>query len=267
MLIRRVSPQNLVWYESALLQSAGVAHAFSTRLGGVSLRPFDSLNLGNPSGCEIQDSQADIEENYRRLLAAIGLAGHALLKVRQVHGNQVVVAQSSEPLTASADAIVLNHDGPVASVRVADCVPVLLATADGSAVAAVHAGWRGTVGGIVAVATAKLRQLRPGQPIVAAIGPCIGPDAFEVGPEVLAQFVDVFGCNAPIRRRPDGKGYVDLPGALRRQLRADGLSDEQIDSTDRCTFRDAAEFFSHRRDNGITGRMAAVISTRPQAIA
>jgi copper oxidase (laccase) domain-containing protein len=91
--------------------------------------------------------------------------------------------------------------------------------------------------------------------IVAAIGSCIGFDAFEVGPEVLAEFIHV-------RRRDDGKSYVDLRGEIRSQLIGAGLRDEDIDTTDRCTFRDADEFYSHRRDKGITGRMAALISPR-----
>jgi copper oxidase (laccase) domain-containing protein len=98
--------------------------------------------------------------------------------------------------------------------------------------------------------------------VIAAIGPCIGFDNFEVGPEVLEQFAQKFGAAAPIRRRDDGKGYVDLRAAIRRQLLAAGVAENQIDSTDRCTFRDAEEFYSHRRNQGITGRMAALISPR-----
>ena len=95
---------------------------------------------------------------------------------------------------------------------------------------------------------------------VAAVGPCIGFDAFEVGPEVLEEFEKAFGPSAPVRRRADGKGHVDLRRAIHAQLLKAGLREDRIDSTDRCTFRDAGEFFSHRRDHGVTGRMAALIS-------
>jgi len=100
---------------------------------------------------------------------------------------------------------------------------------------------------------------------VAAIGPCIGPDAFEVGPEVLEAFEQRFGAAAPIRRRSDGKGSVDLQAAVRQQLIDAGVPEARIDGHDRCTYRDAAEFYSHRRDNGVTGRLAAVIGARGTA--
>jgi hypothetical protein len=100
---------------------------------------------------------------------------------------------------------------------------------------------------------------------IAAIGPCIGPEAFEVGEEVLAQFRNVFGVNAPIHSRPDGKGTVDLRRAVHMQLLAAGLAPESIDQTDRCTWIHREEFFSHRRDQGVTGRMAAVICAKAAA--
>jgi hypothetical protein len=98
--------------------------------------------------------------------------------------------------------------------------------------------------------------------IVAAVGPSISGEAFEVGPEVLSEFDRVFGAAAPVMHRPDGKGLVDLRHAIRMQLNAAGVTDDRIDFTDRCTYRDADEFFSHRRDKGITGRMAAIIGVR-----
>ena len=159
-----------------------------------------------------------------------------------------------------ADALVGDDAARVLSVRVADCVPILIATDDGRTVAAVHAGWRGVVG---AVAPAALREMRadPGR-CVAAIGPSIGFDAFEVGGEVLDAFRQAFGPQALVRRRGDGKGHVDLREAVRRQLVAAGVPDDRIDGTDRCTVRDRDEFFSHRRDNGVTGRMAAIIGAK-----
>jgi YfiH family protein len=150
---------------------------------------------------------------------------------------------------------------------VADCVPVLLSTPDGRTVAAVHAGWRGVVAGVVLRAAEAVRRLRAGGadgPLFAAIGPSIGFDAFEVGPEVAAVFAERFGGDAAALLKPSrnsGKSLVDLRSALRLQLRSVGLPAEAIDTTDRCTHRDADEFFSHRRDNGVTGRMAGLIGT------
>jgi hypothetical protein len=96
--------------------------------------------------------------------------------------------------------------------------------------------------------------------VVAAIGPCIGFESFEVGGEVLDEFSRAFGSDAPIRRRDDGKGHVDLREALRRQLLEAGVAELRIDTTDRCTYTHVEEFFSHRRDKGITGRMAAFVA-------
>ena len=274
MLQRQTTADGIVFNASPLLRAAGVPHAFSTRAGGVSPPPFDSMNLGNPNGCDARDDYENVWANYRRLQAAAGCgAERELCRVHQVHGGGVVRARPGRPFdtAAKADAIVGDDPARVLSVRVADCVPVLLATADGRAAAAVHAGWRGVIAGVVAAAVGELLALRDGLPehtaasLLAAIGPCIGGGAFEVGPEVLAEFDRAFGAEAPARRRPDGKGYVDLRAAVRLHLVRAGVADGQIDTTDRCTHRDADEFFSHRRDNGVTGRMAAIISPAPAA--
>ncbi|MEA2735414.1 MAG: purine-nucleoside/S-methyl-5-thioadenosine phosphorylase / adenosine deaminase, partial [Humisphaera sp.] len=157
------------------------------------------------------------------------------------------------------DAMVTEDVTKILAVRVADCVPVLLATDDGTRVAAVHAGWRGVIASIVPVAVDRLKT-RERTNVVAAIGPAISYEAFEVGMEVIEQFRQQFGSDAPVRVRADGKGHVDLRAAIAFQLRRVGIPSENIDMSDRCTFRDAGEFFSHRRERGVTGRMAALIS-------
>lgn len=265
VLIRRVSETGVVYYASALLEGAGVPHAFSTRLGGLSPAPFDSMNLGNPSGCALQDESDRIRANYDRLQAAIGCGERTRCWVHQVHAAGVAVVEPGREFSGEvkADALVGADPDRVLAVRVADCVPVLMATADGTCVAAIHAGWRGVVAGVVPEAIRALRNLGFAQPLLAAIGPCIGYDAFEVGDEVLADFERVFGADAPLRRAGGGKGYVDLREAIRRQLIAGGVEDSRIDTTDRCTYRDHAEFFSHRRERGVTGRMAALIRAVP----
>lgn len=264
MLERQTSPDGIATYVSPLLRQAGVPHAFSTRIGGKSPKPFDSMNLGNPSGCEIQDTSERIRENYRMLLSAVALGGRELVWVHQVHGGRVLRVRAGEEHdnNAKADALVGDDPARVLSVRIADCVPVLLAGEDGSVVAAVHAGWRGVVAGIALEAIREMNGVRdlPARRLIAAIGPAIGFDAFEVGGEVLDEFRRAFGQDAPVRVVENGKGRVDLREALRRQLLEAGLQPERIDDTDRCTYRDADEFFSHRRDKGISGRMAAVIA-------
>lgn len=269
-MLERRRQDNVVYYASPLLAAIGVPHAFSTRLGGVSSAPFDSMNLGTVGTGDsgVQDPVENIRANQRRLRATIGREDREACNVHQVHGNGVLTARPGEPFAngQKADAIVSDDPGRVVSVKYADCVPILLASPNGQAVAAVHAGWRGVIAGVLPTAVAKLADVgrcRAAE-LVAAVGPCIGFEHFEVGPEVLEAFVARFGGDAPIRRVGE-KGRVALAEAVRRQLVEAGLSADRIDMTDRCTFRDADEFFSHRRDRGVTGRMAAFIGPRGAA--
>jgi YfiH family protein len=266
MLQRHTSPTGVVTYISPLLSQLGVPHAFSTRLGGISQKPFDSLNLGNPNGCAIQDVTDHIRRNYRLLQQAAGCAERELLYLHQIHGAKVVRVTRDHPHdnNLKGDALVSDDPARVLSIRVADCVPILLSSDDGRTVAAVHAGWRGVIAGVVIAALDEMnrRSDLPARRVVAAIGPSIAFAAFEVGHEVIDEFERTFGPDAPVRRRADGKGYVDLRGSLIRQLRSAGVPENQINTTDCCTYAHADEFFSHRRDQGITGRMAAIIAPR-----
>jgi len=260
----------VVFYASPLLSEIGVAHGFSTRLGGMSPPPFDSLNLGNPNGCDVQDDWPRIHDNYRIFQQAIGCPDLSRCWIHQVHGGDVAIVKSGAGFTngIKADALVGNDPARALAIRVADCVPILLATRDAATVAAIHAGWRGIIADVIPHAVEQLRA-RSGSadasPFAAAIGPCISVDAFEVGNEVLAAFVEKFGDHAPIRPATEDKGHVDLRAAAHLQLLRAGLTADRIDTTDRCTFRDAGEFFSHRRDRGVTGRMAAIIAPRSGA--
>ncbi len=164
-------------------------------------------------------------------------------------------------VSSRADAIVSGDGRRSISVRIADCVPILISSGDGRAVSAVHAGWRGVVANVIAAAVDRLGSLYNALPksLIAAIGPSISAPMFEVGPEVVAEFRKVFGNDLPIESATGGKGNVDLRRAVQLQLLACGVRGENVDTTDRCTATHEKEFFSHRRDHGITGRMAAVI--------
>jgi purine-nucleoside/S-methyl-5'-thioadenosine phosphorylase / adenosine deaminase len=249
----------VVYYASAQLEAIGVRHAFSTRIGGVSPPPFDSLNLGNPSGVALQDDYQRIWENYARLQSCIGCGAEPPIRVHQVHGNDVAEVRLGDDfnMDCKADAVVSRDCRRAISVRTADCVPILLSSNDGRTVAVVHAGWRGIVAGVIPAVVKRIG--RPPADLMAAVGPCIGCAAFEVGPEVLAAFEKVFGPRPPISGRIGGKGHVDLAAAARIQLLDCGLEPSRVDATDRCTATHGAEFFSHRRDHGATGRMAAII--------
>ena len=253
---------------SPTLAARGIPHCFSTRIGGVSAGMFDSLNLGNPSELpkDRRDPPEHIRENFRRIFAAIGCDDRSLAEVHQVHGAEAAWASGPRPSPETpdpkADAILTNDPSLIVAIRVADCTPVLLATPDGKMVGAVHAGWRGVIAGVLPRAIAAMRE-RGASELLAAIGPCIGPDHFEVGPEEAAEFARVFGPDGASRIVRPGIGdrsMVDLKGALRRQLLSAGVQD--LDISPHCTFRDAQLFYSHRRERGLTGRSAALIGPR-----
>ena len=239
---------------SSLLNSLeGVVHGFTTRRGGVSAPPCDSLNLAWDRG-----RLADTRINWLRVCGELGLPDCPVAVVHQVHGNAVVMAhEGGEPLVAQgdADAVITTRPGELVAVRTADCVPILLAAPGG--VAAVHAGWRGTAQGIAAVAVQRLVEETgcDRSQICAAIGPCISVDAYEVGEEVVSGIGAVLPEEVFVRRG-EGRPHVDLKAANRAILAGEGV--EQIDVLPHCSFDDNT-FFSHRRDGGQTGRMAAVI--------
>lgn len=266
MLKELTSPAGPLALISPLLQHASIPHIFSTRVGGVSTGPFASLNLGNPNGHPIQDRPANLDENYRRILQAANLTGRQLSRVHQVHGNALHQLSSGDrvPSGIKADALLTDSPDFALSVRTADCVPILLASSDGRIVAAVHAGWRGIVAGIIpnAIRALRTRQIRPTD-ILIAIGPCIGPDAFEVGDEVVKEFRAKLP-DAPdvIHRQVGRKAHIDLRRAIIHQALQLDIPASSIDSTDLCTYSDPDLFFSHRRENGLTGRLAAFIGTR-----
>jgi YfiH family protein len=230
-------------------------HGFTTRAGGVSPEPWASLNLGGAVG----DDPARVAENWGRLEAATGLA---FARVRQVHGAAVVTAEGPCAPHQEADVVVSRTAGVAASVAVADCVPVLLADPATGAVAAVHAGWRGTVARAAAAAVAELVARDGTRPrdLLAAIGPSIGPCCYEVSEELAAQFEEAFGDGVVDRTGPGPR--LDLWEANARALGAAGLVPERIDRLGRCTACERGLFFSHRRDRGATGRQIAWIAPR-----
>jgi len=236
---------------------AGVGAAMSTRRGGVSAAPFDSLNL-RPPGLpgDALDAPEAVRENERRFTAAIGVPP---LWLNQVHGNRVLRIDRSTPPLQQADASVCSEPGVACAVLVADCLPVLLASADGKAVGAAHAGWRGLAAGVLESTVAALCEAGACEParIRAWLGPCIGPRRFEVGADVLAAFA---GDEAHFvaRPRPDGspRWLADLPALARARLARAGIAAPAGGIW--CTVEDEARFFSYRRD-GVTGRMAAAV--------
>jgi YfiH family protein len=239
------------------MQAEGFAHGFSTRLGGASDAPFDTLNLGRSVG----DSLDRVLENHRRLAAAVGYAPESLYERSQVHGAAVyVVREGDDPASVregASDALVTRVHGTAVGVRVADCVPVLLADRATGAVAAAHAGWRGVVAGVVPAALEALGGRA--EDVIAAIGPSIGPCCFEVGDDVAAQVADAGGDGIVLRRGPE-KPHVDLWRAVEHQLYRAGV--QVIDTLGVCTVCESEQCFSYRRDGAKSGRMLGVIVAR-----
>lgn len=261
------SETGVVWRRSTLLWQAGVPHAFTTRLGGVSPEPFASLNLGLADAPGEPDAWSHVQANWLRVLHACGLQDRVLVRARQVHGLDVIEADREpravrpEPPFAQGDAVLTGDRAHAVSVRVADCAPVLLADPGAGLVAAVHAGWRGVVAGVVS-RTVRFMSGRGARAehLVAAVGPCIGPASFEVGLEVIEAFrVAGLGADTVCTPQSSAKGRVDLPGAIRRQLIACGVSTTAIDVAGICTKSTPASEFSFRRDGARSGRMAAII--------
>jgi YfiH family protein len=231
---------------SKLLADQGFAHAFPTR--------------------------SATEEELSAYFSA-----EVIVQVKQVHGGRAVEADAAagteadaivgragaRPLAAAAGPT--GRSGPVAvGVRVADCVPLLLADPRTGDVAAVHAGWRGVVAKVVPAAIEALAGLDPpGRvPLFAAIGPCIGACCFEVGRDVGAQIADACGKGRVVVWAAQDKVYVDLRAAVRAQLQARGVPDAHIEDVPGCTKHEAARFHSHRRDGADSGRMLAAIAAR-----
>ncbi|QFH68279.1 polyphenol oxidase [Enterobacter sp. E76] len=228
---------------------AGVAACSSTRVGGVSVGPYASLNLGAHCG----DNADDVEENRRRLFAAAQMPSRPVW-LEQVHGNAVLRLTGAPYATKRADASWSDTPGTVCAVMTADCLPVLFCNQAGSEVAAAHAGWRGLCDGVLEATLASFNDRT--ENIMAWLGPAIGPQAFEVGDDVRDAFIAKDGQAASAFRPVGEKYFADIYQLARQRLTAAGVT--KIYGGDRCTFTEKGDFFSYRRDR-ITGRMASFI--------
>jgi len=236
---------------------AGFPHGFTTRLGGGSGPPFDSLNLGGAVG----DDPARVAGNWAVLERETGLS---FARVKQVHGARAVRLDTASAPAVEADVVVSRTAGLAACVSVADCVPVLVADPATGLVAAVHAGWRGTLARAAAEAVRALAAEAGAPPgrLVASIGPAIGPCCYEVSPDLAARFAAELG---PGVVRAGRAPALDLWAANATVLGAAGVPVDRIGTLRRCTSCERELFFSHRRDAGRTGRQVAFIAPRPPA--
>jgi len=254
----------LDWLQPEWPAPPNVRAVCTTRHGGVSSSSYDSLNLGSHVG----DDATHVQHNRTVLLQA--LAARPVF-LNQVHGTRILELAADTPDTLTADGAYTRASGLVCTVMVADCLPVLLCDAQGTQVAAVHAGWRGLAGvagrGVVEQAVerfwppALVEYGQSATELIAWLGPCIGPQAFEVGADVRDAFVSISPqaseCFQPLA---GGKWLADLPALARQRLRQLGIT--QVFGNDSspswCTVGNPLRFFSHRRDR-VSGRQAACI--------
>jgi len=225
-----------------------VIHAFTTRTGGVSDGPYESLNLAWSRG----DAAERVTENRRRMAAALGL--ETLVFADQVHGARVIRVDAAPHDRWSAgegDALMTDVPGLGLCAQTADCTPVLLFDPQRPAVAAIHAGWRGAVGGVAPAAVTAMTAAYGSSPraMTAAIGPAISAANYRVGPEVLEQFEARFGGLEGLAgpRDEDGGAGLDVAEACRRELVSAGLAEASISMLRACTFAQHDRFFSSRR--------------------
>ena len=233
-----------------LSEVPGLVCGFTTRRGGVSPAPWDSLNLS----MEVSDERENVVENRRRLLSYLRWNGRFLIP-HQVHGSKVALANGDLSNKPEADALVGFEGDTLLGVMVADCVPILMTKRNGKAFGCVHAGWRGTAQGIASKALQYLANVAQcgAEEVLISIGPSIGPCCYEVDPPVVSALNSSYsGGNLETR-------HVDLQEINRRQLLAAGVSDVQIEIIRTCTSCALDKCFSFRRDRGQTGRMMGFI--------
>jgi hypothetical protein len=253
---------------AGLAEAHDVLHFVSTRQGGVSAAPYDTLNLGFHVG----DDPDAVLENRRRLCRAVGISLDALTCARQCHGSTIAVVSARErgrgardwdSALPQTDALVTDCPDVCVAVLVADCVPVLLLDPERRVVAAVHAGWRGTADRIAERTVTVMRDRLHCDPadILAGLGPAIDGPHYEVGPEVAGAVRRAMGASAAsaITALPGGRARLDLAEANRLQLLAAGLRPEAIELSGVSTYLRTDAFYSARASSGRTGRFAVGI--------
>ncbi len=250
-----------VLYQSELfLQFANVAHGVTTRHGGVSPAPFDTLNLSTHVG----DEAVRVDENLNRVHRALGLERGATVDASQAQADRVarVTTQERGTRIQGIDGLITNERGIPLMLRFADCVPILLYDPTHEAIGIAHAGWRGTVSKVLTNTVKAMQDAFDTAPadLVACIGPSIGPCCYEIGADVRARVETAFPATSDLLLRKNGTIHLDLWQANAEQLRTLGVN--QIEIAGVCTADHTHDFFSWRRENAVTGRFAALIALR-----
>ena len=257
--MRQVVHNQLVYYQFP--QWAELKHGIFTRKGGTSQTPWDSLNVGGTLGDDVEA----VHKNHALMYEALNVNSKRACTVWMVHGNEVVLV--NDPVNgrrwiAKADAMITHKLDTPLVMRYADCTPIMFFDRVKQVIGIAHAGWRGTVKGIGARTVQAMVQAYGSKPsdIEAGIGPCIGPDRYQVGEEVVSAIQDHYGTTDElIRRDPaDGTAYLNLWRANELDLERAGV--EKIYISGICTAENTNEFYSHRAEKGKTGRFGTIIS-------
>lgn len=242
-----------------------ILHAIFTRRGGLSPDPWASLNLGGT----VSDQAQRVRQNRFRAFRALGRDPYSMFDVWQVHSADVVIANAPHgptPRELKADAIITDNPAVTLFMRFADCAPILLFDPRHLVVGIAHAGWLGTVRRAASATIRAMRAAYGSNPadLLAAIGPSIGPDHYEVGPDVVEKARYTFGRQAEGLFQHFGgpRLHFDLWAANRLDLQQAGLNPENIAVAELCTACHPQDWYSHRRDHGQTGRFGALIALR-----
>ncbi len=264
-----------IWGFEVLLKYTGATHFISTRMGGVSMPPYDFLNLGFHVG----DTPEAVLRNRGILASTLSISLDRFTFAEQIHGAGVKVVTEeqrgsgvTEHQTSlyATDAMVTDVPDICLIVLLGDCVPVIFFDPIKNVVGVAHAGWRGTVRSVIRNTVMVFQERFGSSPsdLVAGIGPSIGPCCYEVGPEVLAQVENTFsGKNGCVdNETPDGKGYLNLWQANKAQLMEMGVLESNIELSGICTCCNHDNFFSRRYQGGETGRFGAGICLKTSKI-
>lgn len=243
----------------SLNKSGNLVHAISTRHGGVSCAPFDTLNLSRSTG----DTETAVNTNLQLLHEALGLDIEATISASQAQADRIAVVSSAQrgTIIREVDALLTNEPGLPLLLRYADCVPILLFDPSHHAIGVVHAGWRGTVGKIATKVARVMSETFGSRPhdLHACIAPSIGPCCYTIREDVIVQVRKAFNdSDSLLSTSPDGRVHFDLWKANAQQFRAMGI--EQIEVAGICTADHTDEFYSWRAENAKTGRFGAIIS-------
>ncbi len=241
-----------------LAKNDQVIHFSSTRVGGVSSGHLFSLNLGHT----VNDSPRNVNQNLESLALAIDIKKSQIVFPKQTHSSNIGIVKSVNEIFPDTDALITNVPGICICVRTADCTPIILYDPVQKAIAAIHSGWKGTVQRI-SMRTIRIMQkefsTKP-ENIIAGIGPSIGPEVYEVGPELIEQFNKLFRGNQIITPITDSeKGFLNLWKTNKQILIESGIPEDNIEISEMCTFSNHELFYSARRDGVKTGRHASGI--------